>query len=129
MPTRFEGLLAISAMILLSFVFQIQLKLLANEIAPLIARTDIDLSSKSWTIGRALISWRPLVIAMLAATLFILWFLALTRLDLSVALPVASLALVVNAIGSGLLLGESMGLARIAGVLLVAFGLVLVLKS
>ncbi len=113
----------------MSFIFQVQLKLLANEIGPLLARGDLDWSGKSWAIGRALLAWRPLVIAVLAVSLFLLWFMALTRLELSVALPVASLALVINAVGSGLLLGEAMGPLRIGGVLLVALGLTMVLKS
>ncbi len=129
MPARYEGLLAIAALIAMSFLFQVQLKLLANEIGPLLARSDLDWSGKSWVIGRALIAWRPVVIAVLAVALFLLWFMALTRLELSMALPVASLALVINAVGSGLLLGEAMGPLRIGGVLLVALGLTMVLKS
>lgn len=129
MSERIEGLLAIAALIAMSFVFQVQLKLLANEIGPLLARSDLDWSCKAWTVLRALAAWRPVLIAVLAVSLFLLWFMALTRLDLSVALPVASLALVINSVGSGLLLGEAMGPLRIGGVLFVALGLMMVVKS
>lgn len=130
MSERLEGLLAVAVLIGLSFAFQFQMKLLANEIAPLLQRADLDWAGKSWMIGETLVSsWRPVLICLLAVSLFLLWFLALTRLELSVALPVASLALVTNAIGSGVLLGEAMGPLRIGGVLLTAVGIAMVIKS
>ena len=129
MSERDEGLLLITLLIAMSFVFQIQLKLLANEIGPILGNKDIGLSSKIENLFWAAIAWRPLIIAVLALLLFATWFMALTRLELSVALPVASLALVFNTIGSGLLLGEGLNALRIAGVLTVAAGVTMVLKS
>ena len=129
MTSRGEGLAFIVLLIVMSFIFQLQLKILADQVAPLLSRSDLGLGEKLGELFRSALAWRPLFIAALAIALFVLWFMALTRLELSIALPVASLALVVNALGSGLLLGEDLSAMRIAGVVVVAAGIALVLKS
>lgn len=128
MSDRTSGLLYIAAMLLFSLAFQYQMKVLAGEIAPIISRTT-DFVEKMDSLSQAVLIWRLLVVLALAALLFVIWLLALTKLELSVALPLASVALVVNALGTGLLLGEALGALRIAGVVTVAIGIAMVLKS
>jgi drug/metabolite transporter (DMT)-like permease len=128
MSDRTTGLLYVGVMVLLSFAFQYQMKILAGEVAPALSRT-IGVADKVQGVLRDLQPWRLVLVLGLATLLFAVWFLALTKLDLSVALPLASVALVVNAVGSGLLLGESLGLLRIGGVIVVAIGIAMVLKS
>jgi drug/metabolite transporter (DMT)-like permease len=128
MSDRTTGLLYVGVMVLLSFAFQYQMKLLAGEVAPALSRA-VGVSDKAYGLLRELQPWRLLLVLTLAALLFAVWFMALTKLDLSVALPLASVALVVNAVGSGLLLGESLSLLRIGGVVIVAVGIAMVLKS
>ena len=130
MSDRTTGLLYVGVMVLLSFAFQYQMKMLAGEIAPALSR-DRSASGRQGASGfwRDLQPWRLVLVLGLATLLFAVWFLALTKLDLSVALPLASVALVVNAVGSGLLLGESLGVLRIGGVIVVAIGIAMVLKS
>lgn len=128
MSDRTSGLLYIAAMLLFSLAFQYQMKVLAGEIAPIISRTT-DFVEKMDSLSQAALIWRLLVVLALAALLFVIWLLALTKLELSVALPLASVALVVNALGTGLLLGEALGALRIAGVVTVAIGIAMVLKS
>ncbi len=129
MTARTEGLLLIALILAMSFVFQVQLKLFADQVAPVLSNSALSFSDKLGELFRASLAWRPIMIAALAILLFVTWFLALTRVELSLALPVASVALVVNAIGSGLLLGEGLSPLRIAGVLTVAAGITMVLKS
>ncbi len=129
MTARTEGLLLITLILAMSFVFQIQLKLFADQVAPVLSNSALSFSAKLGELFHASLAWRPVMIATLAILLFVTWFLALTRVELSLALPVASVALVVNAIGSGLLLGEGLSPLRIAGVLTVAAGITMVLKS
>lgn len=129
MSDRTTGLIYIAVLLLLSFVFQYQMKIFANEIAPTLARTASGASEKLGSLLRVSILWRMALVFGLAGLLFVFWLLALTKLDLSVALPLASIALVLNAVGSGLLLGEGMSMLRIAGVMTVAGGIALVLKS
>ena len=129
MSDRTTGLIYIAVLLLLSFVFQYQMKIFANEIAPTLSRTASGASEKLGSLLRVSILWRMALVFGLAGLLFVFWLLALTKLDLSVALPLASIALVLNAVGSGLLLGEGMSMLRIAGVMTVACGIALVLKS
>ena len=129
MSDRTVGLLYVAALLLLSFVFQHQMKIYANEIAPALARSDSGLGSRATALVRVAVGWRLAFVLGLAALLFATWLLALTKLDLSLALPLASVALIVNALGTGLLLGEGIGLLRVAGVLTVAAGIAMVLRS
>ena len=129
MTTRIESLGLVAALVVMSFVFQYQLKLLANEVAPLLTTAKGVLSQRAIDLIPSLLTWRPLLIMALALALFLVWFLMLTRLDLSVALPIASITLVVNAVGTGLMLGEAVSALRIAGVVMVAIGLAMVLNS
>jgi drug/metabolite transporter (DMT)-like permease len=125
---RGQGLLYIGAMVLLSCLFQYQSKILADRMAPILASVG-TVSDKMQGLMQGVLIVRLLIVLGLAGLLFVVWLLALTKLDLSVALPLAAVALVVNAIGTGVLLGEEIGALRIAGVLTVAVGIVMVLKS
>ena len=127
MSDRTLGLLYTAAMLLLSLAFQYQAKVLAGEIAPMISSMT-SIAEKIQNLPQSLL-WRLPIVLTLAVFLFVLWLLTLTKLELSVALPLASVALVINAIGSGLLFGESLGGLRIAGVVTVAAGIAMILKS
>jgi drug/metabolite transporter (DMT)-like permease len=130
MSPRLEGLLLVGCMLVISFFLQIQIKIFAMEIHALLPKSGaIDWSKLASHGLRTLLSWRFLLIGILAATAFSLWTLALMRLELSVALPMASIALIVNALGGGVLLGEAISLTRALGVLVVALGIALVLKT
>lgn len=124
-----SGYVAIAALVVLSFLFQTQLKQIAIDVAPILARADVGLTDRLWSVLWTLLTWRAAMVVMIAGALFVIWFFALTQLDLSVALPLASVALVVNAIGGGLMLGEPLSWVRIAGALTVAGGVALVINS
>ncbi len=128
MTARQEGLLLIGALLVVSFVFQIQMKLFANEIAPMLSK-GVTIDQIIGHLSKTLLMWRLWLVGLLAVSLFAIWLAALTRLELSFALPLASVALVINAIGSGLLLGEALTPTRLVGVLAVAVGMILILKS
>jgi hypothetical protein len=125
---RLSGLIYIGLMVVMSCVFQYQVKLLADGIAPILARSA-SLGDKMTALLDGATLVRLAFVLALAAALFVVWVLALTKLDLSVALPLAAIALVVNAIGTGLMIGEQIGALRIAGVVTVALGIAMVLKS
>lgn len=128
MSDRTAGLLYIGAMVLLSFAFQYQMKILASEVAPVLSRTG-DFAAKSLQFLHRPVLWRLLGLLAVAAVLFALWLLALTKLELSVALPLASVTVVVNAVGIGMLSGEALSPLRIGGVVVVAAGIAMVCKS
>jgi hypothetical protein len=129
MSLRQEGILLVGAMLILSFIFQLQMKLLASNIAPELQYFERDIAARLMHAAIAAFGYRLLFIAFLAGTLFLLWLLILTRLELSIALPLASIALVVNAVGAGLFLNEAMTPTRVIGIVTVAVGIGLVLKS
>lgn len=128
MSDRTAGFLYIGAMVVLSFAFQYQMKILAGEVEPVLSGKG-PLFARAYGLVDGPALWRLVAVLTLAAVLFALWLLALTKLELSVALPLASITLVVNAVGIGLLSGEGLGALRIGGVLTVAAGIAMVLKS
>jgi drug/metabolite transporter (DMT)-like permease len=127
MDHRTQGLALIILMIVLSVIFQVQLKVFANTLAAL--PKEPGWREAIAALVGASISWRGLVIIVLAGALFLLWLGTLTRLELSVAVPIASIALVITTVGGGLWLGESLTWMRIAGVVATAAGIGLVMSS
>lgn len=128
MDHRNQGIAIIIVMIALSLVFQVQMKIVATTLGLLLAKAQ---TWHDWlaAITETALSWRALGVMMLAASVFILWLLALARLELSFALPIASIALVVTAVGGGLWLGESLSWVRILGLITTAAGIALVISS
>jgi drug/metabolite transporter (DMT)-like permease len=127
MDQRTEGIVLIALMIALSLVFQVQAKLFASTLGPLLAKVQ------DWrgiaALLAAFLSLRGFSIVALACLLFVLWLLALTRLELSFALPIASISLVATTIGGGLWLGEDLNWMRIVGLVTTAIGIGLVVRS
>jgi multidrug transporter EmrE-like cation transporter len=129
MTDRSQGLALIGLLVFLSFAFQVQLKHFANEIAPQLAQQGVGFSDRMRGVLASAVNWRSVVILLLAGSLFVVWLLVLTKLELSLAMPLASIALVLNAVGGGLLVGEGLSPLRLLGVLVVALGIAIVLKS
>lgn len=129
MPIKLESLFLIILLVVMSLAFQVLLKNFANEIAPAVSGGPNPLNARVALVAKALLGWRPLLIIALAGGLFLVWLLTLTRLELSVALPLASITLIVNSVGAGIILGETLSATRILGIVTVAAGLMLVLRS
>lgn len=129
MTTRIESLGLLAALVLMSFVFQYQLKILANEVGPILATVRGPFATRAVGLLSSIAIGRVLLVLALALALFLVWFLMLTRLELSVALPISSITIVINTIGNGMLLGEDLSTLRICGVLLISVGIAMVLKS
>jgi Membrane transporters of cations and cationic drugs len=67
--------------------------------------------------------------AALYAISFLLWLLIVSRLDLTIAYPVAiGLALVAITAGAALLLGEPLTITRVGGAALILAGIVLIVR-
>jgi len=128
MNQRTEGIVFVALMIALSLVFQVQIKLLASTLGPLLAKAQ-DWRGVAGALVTASLGWRSFFIVVLAGLLFLLWLLALTRLELSFALPLASIAFVITAVGGGLWLGEDLSWVRILGLITTAVGIGLVVRS
>jgi len=59
----------------------------------------------------------------------VVWIMALSRVEVSIAYPMLSIGYVVNAVAAWYLFGESLGPMRIAGIGFIVFGVVLVARS
>lgn len=59
----------------------------------------------------------------------VVWIMGLSRVPVSVAYPLLSLGYVVNAIAAHYLFGESLGGAKIAGIGLIVFGVLLIARG
>jgi hypothetical protein len=129
MTDKVEGITFLVVMLVLSFIFQIQMKLFAGEVVAGFAQVGPAWADRLRAAMAVLITWRVPLIGVLAVSLFGLWLLTLTRLDLSVALPVVAAAMAANAVGGALVLGEALTAMRLAGILIVALGVVLVLRG
>ncbi|HEV3247416.1 MAG TPA: hypothetical protein VG124_09455 [Beijerinckiaceae bacterium] len=128
MDQRTEGILLIALMIALSIVFQVQMKLFASTLGPLLAKAQ-DWRSIVGALAAASLGLRGFSIFALACLLFLLWLLVLTRLELSFALPIASIGFVVTTVGGGWWLGEDLNWVRILGLVTTAIGIGLVVRS
>ncbi len=128
MDQRTQGILLVAVMIAMSLVFQVQVKLLASSLTPALTKTG-NWQDIAAAVIRNCLSWRAFFVVVLAGLVFIIWILALTRLDLSFALPIASISFVVTAVGGGLWLGEQLSLIRIVGLVTTAIGIALVVIS
>jgi drug/metabolite transporter (DMT)-like permease len=106
----------------------VQKKLFASALGPLLAKAQ-DWHGAVGALVAAAFGWRGLFIVVLAGLLFLLWLLALTRLELSFALPIASIAFVIAAAGGGLWLGEDLNWVRVLGLATTAVGIGLVVRS
>lgn len=73
----------------------------------------------------------PWVWVSIAFTFFggVSWMLALTRFELTYAFPFTGASFVIMLFAGSLVFGEHVGAARIAGTLLVLFGLIVVVRS
>jgi drug/metabolite transporter (DMT)-like permease len=128
MDQRTQGILLIAAMIAMSLIFQVQVKILAASLAPALAKTG-NWQDVAATVIRNCLNWRAFLVVALAGLVFVLWILALTRLELSYALPIASISFVITAVGGGLWLGEQLSWLRIVGLVTTAVGIGLVITS
>jgi len=59
----------------------------------------------------------------------VIWIMALSRVEVSVAYPMLSMGYVVNAIAAWYLFGESVTLTRLAGIGIIILGVYIVAKS
>ena len=59
----------------------------------------------------------------------VVWILALSRVDVSIAYPMLSIGYVVTALAAWALLGESLSMVRIVGIAVIILGVFLVARS
>jgi multidrug transporter EmrE-like cation transporter len=111
--------------VLLNAVAQLLLKAGARSIAGLPFSID-----SAWTIAERLALNPPILAGLLCyAVSVVVWILALSRVEVSIAYPMLSIGYVVNAIAAWLLFAEALSPARIAGIGVIIAGVWLVARS
>lgn len=117
----------ILAGVLLNAVAQLLLKAGADSAGPISLAAG---SPALWRIAIGLVQ-HPAILAGLAcyAVSVLLWIVALSRVEVSVAYPMLSIGYVVNALLAGWLFGEDVGVQRWLGIAVIAIGVVLVSRS
>lgn len=79
-----------------------------------------------WKLGT-----QPYILAGLSCYVIsvIVWIMALSRVQVSIAYPMLSIGYVVNAIAAYFLFGEAVGMQRLLGIGVILIGVVLVARS
>jgi multidrug transporter EmrE-like cation transporter len=86
--------------------------------------------SHAWSIAERIISSAPILGGLFCyAVSVVVWILALSRVEVSIAYPMLSVGYVVNAIAAWWLFGEDLNTARIAGIGVIIAGCWLVARS
>ncbi|HEV7985895.1 MAG TPA: SMR family transporter [Steroidobacteraceae bacterium] len=111
--------------VLLNAVAQLLLKAGSRAIVGI----DFNLGN-AWTLFER-VAVNPPIIGGLAcyAISVVVWILALSRVDVSVAYPMLSVGYVVNAVAAWMLFGENLSAARIAGIGVIIVGVWLVARN
>jgi multidrug transporter EmrE-like cation transporter len=111
--------------VLLNAIAQLLLKAGANAVGA------IHLTAQNWFgIGLKLATQLPIIGGLVCYVLsVVLWIIALSRVDVSVAYPMLSLGYVVSALGAWYFFGEVMSLQRIVAIGIILLGVALIARS
>jgi multidrug transporter EmrE-like cation transporter len=114
----------ILAGVLLNAAAQLLLKAGANRAGPL------DLTAQSLAVLPSLALSPPIVAGVACyAVSVVVWILALTRVEVSLAYPMLSIGYVINAVAAWLLFGEALTPMRMAGIAAIGIGVCLLAGS
>ena len=115
----------ILAGVLLNAIAQLALKAGVRDHGPIALQLD-----GSWSTATRLIIdpyiWTGLICYVVSV---IIWILALSRVDVSIAYPMLSLGYVVNAIAAWWLFGEVLGPGRLLGIGVIILGVFILARS
>jgi len=110
---------------------------LLNAVAQLALKASVkDMGALSLTLNGAV----PLAVRLMSepwlwvglicyAVSVVIWILALSRVDVSIAYPMLSIGYIVNAIAAWLWLGESLGAGRLLGIGIIVIGVFVLARS
>jgi multidrug transporter EmrE-like cation transporter len=117
------------ALILTGVLLNAVAQLLLKAGSRVIAGIDVNLGN-AWTLLER-VAVNPPIIGGLAcyAISVVVWILALSRVDVSVAYPMLSIGYVVNAVAAWMLFGEQLNAARMAGIGVIIVGVWLVARN
>lgn len=111
--------------VLLNAVAQLLLKAGARTIA------GLEFNASNALVIASRVTFNVPILAGLAcyAVSVIVWILALSRVDVSIAYPMLSIGYVLNAVAAAWLFGEPVGAMRVAGIGVIIVGVWMVARS
>lgn len=105
--------------VLLNAAAQLMLKAGADRVGPI----QLDATALLGA-ARALVVSLPIAGGLLCYVVsVVVWIIALSRVEVSVAYPMLSIGYVVNALGAWVLFGEALTAARLTGILVILLGI------
>ncbi len=124
-----EKYLLLVALICVGTAGQILLKLTTNQLMPQLPEIN-SLGSLLQVFFIFLKNYKILLLVLLYAAGFFLWFLALTKFEISYSFPIVLASVyVLILLFSWIFLKENITALRLAGILSIALGIVLITKS
>ncbi|HXX12992.1 MAG TPA: SMR family transporter [Burkholderiales bacterium] len=111
--------------VLLNAVAQLMLKAGTNAIGAFQFSTA-NLAPIGWKVAT-----QPFILGGLACYVVsvVVWILALSRVEVSIAYPMLSIGYVVNAVAAYFLFGEAVGVQRLVGIGIIILGVYIVARS
>jgi len=111
--------------VLLNAAAQMLLKASVSEIGSI----SLNLN-RAWPVAQRLMSEPWLWLGLLCYGIsVVVWILALSRVDVSIAYPMLSIGYIVNAFAAWWLLGESLGSGKLAGIGIIVVGVIVLARS
>lgn len=111
--------------VLLNAVAQLLLKAGAREVG----QFEFSLAN-AWPVGRELATNWPIIGGLACyAVSVVVWIMALSRVEVSIAYPMLSIGYVVNAVLAWWLFGEAVGPQRLIGIGVIIIGVIIVARS
>ena len=117
------------ALVLTGVLLNAAAQLLLKAGAGVLAGLEFRAANALAIAGRVVVNLPILAGLCCYAISVIVWILALSRVQVSVAYPMLSIGYVVTAIAAWRLYGEDLGPARIGGIVLIIAGVWLVMRS
>ena len=73
--------------------------------------------------------WHIVLALVCYALSVIIWILALSRVPVSIAFPLLSMAYIVTAVAAWYLLGEALSLTKVAGIVVIILGVIIISRA
>ena len=73
--------------------------------------------------------WHIVVALFCYALSVIIWILALSRVPVSIAFPLLSMAYIVTAVAAWYLLGEALSVTKVAGIVVIILGVIIISRA
>ena len=111
--------------VLLNAIAQLSLKASVSEMGAI----SVSMST-AWPVALRLMSEPWLWVGLMCyGVSVIVWILALSRVDVTIAYPMLSIGYIVNALAAWAMLGEVLGPGRILGIGIITVGVIVLARS